>query len=69
MYTIIGNDGNELQSTQTSLTARPAKVFRKQGQGVQDFGAEVRMLTDDDRQWFIVEFNRAGYPTVDRTTT
>lgn len=36
---------------------------RRAGQSAGEFSAEIRALTDDDKRWFVAEFNKMGLPT------
>lgn len=47
-----------------SLTIRLKNYYGLQpGQGLADFSAEVRKLSDADKVYFIDLFNKAGLPT------
>lgn len=44
-----------------SFAARCAEFFgRKPNQSISEFAAELKQLTDDDKRWFIEQFNKLG---------
>ena len=50
-------------SESKTLIQRVADDFRA-GTAPGKFMAEVKELTDDDKKWFVDQYNREGLPTV-----
>lgn len=56
------SDGSALNPAPVALTTRLAEVFRRPGDKISDFMAEVKSLTDKDRADFRDWFIAAGHP-------
>lgn len=50
---------------EVGLAVRLRMFFgQKPGQSLKEFMEEVKTLNEDDKLWFLNEFNRMGLPTV-----